>query len=60
MDSVTVPIERRRLLWDRLGTDLRPRALGEHVTELTLDTLEDGLDGILAAAARGRWVVRIG
>ena len=60
MDSVTVPIERRRLLWDRLGTDLRPRALGEHVTELTLDTLEEGLDGILAAAARGRWIVRIG
>jgi putative YhdH/YhfP family quinone oxidoreductase len=59
MDSVTVPIERRRNLWDRLATDLRPRALGEHVTELTLETLEDGLDGILAGAARGRWVVRL-
>ena len=59
MDSVTVPIERRRLLWDRLAADLRPRALGEHVTELTLDTLEEGLDGILAGAARGRWVVRL-
>jgi acrylyl-CoA reductase (NADPH) len=59
MDSVTVPIERRRLLWDRLATDLRPRAVGEHVTELTLDTLEQGLDGILAGAARGRWVVRL-
>jgi acrylyl-CoA reductase (NADPH) len=59
MDSVTVPIERRRNLWDRLATDLRPRALGEHVTELTLETLEEGLDGILAGAARGRWVVRL-
>jgi acrylyl-CoA reductase (NADPH) len=59
MDSVTVPIERRRLMWDRLASDLRPRALGEHVTELTLDTMEEGLDGILAAAARGRWVVRL-
>jgi putative YhdH/YhfP family quinone oxidoreductase len=59
MDSVTVPIERRRLLWDRLATDLRPRSLGEHVTELTLDTIEEGLDGILAGAARGRWVVRL-
>jgi acrylyl-CoA reductase (NADPH) len=59
MDSVNVPIERRRRLWDRLATDLRPRALGRDVTELTLDTLEMGLDGILAGAARGRWIVRV-
>jgi acrylyl-CoA reductase (NADPH) len=60
IDSVLVPIERRRRLWDRLATDLRPRALGQRSTELTLDTLAEGLDGILAGAARGRWVVRIG
>jgi acrylyl-CoA reductase (NADPH) len=60
IDSVTVPIERRRRLWDRLATDLRPRELGRDVTELTLDTLEEGLDGILAGAARGRWIVRVG
>ena len=60
IDSVTVPIERRRRLWDRLATDLRPRALGQRSTALSLDTLEEGLDGILAGAARGRWVVRIG
>jgi acrylyl-CoA reductase (NADPH) len=36
MDSVTVPIDRRQLLWDRLATDLRPRSLGANVTELTL------------------------
>ena len=60
IDSVPVPIERRRLVWDRLATDLRPRALGEHVIELSLDNLEVGLDGILAGAARGRWIVRVG
>jgi acrylyl-CoA reductase (NADPH) len=59
MDSVLVPIERRRRIWDRLATDLRPRSLGANVTELTLDTLEEGLDAIVAGAARGRWVVRI-
>jgi putative YhdH/YhfP family quinone oxidoreductase len=59
MDSVTVPIARRQAIWDRLAADLRPRGLGERVTELTLDTLEAGLDGILAGAARGRWIVRI-
>jgi len=60
MDSVNVPIARRRTLWDRLATDLRPRDLGVHVMEVTLDTLDEALDGIVAGAARGRWIVRVG
>ena len=59
MDSVAVPIERRRAIWDRLATDLRPRGLGDGVTEVTLDTLDTALDAILAGEARGRWVVRV-
>ena len=59
MDSVPVPIARRRMIWDRLATDLRPRALGEHVQEVTLDTLDAALDGIVAGEARGRWIVRV-
>jgi putative YhdH/YhfP family quinone oxidoreductase len=60
MDSVNVPIARRRELWDRLATDLRPRDIGVHCSEVTLDTLDEALDGIVSGAARGRWVVRIG
>jgi acrylyl-CoA reductase (NADPH) len=60
MDSVNVPISRRRDLWDRLATDLRPRDIGSRTTEVTLDTLDEALDGIVAGAARGRWIVRIG
>jgi acrylyl-CoA reductase (NADPH) len=60
MDSVTVPIEERRALWERIASDYRPRGLGEDVTEVTLDTLEPALDAIVAARARGRWLVRIG
>jgi len=60
MDSVAMPIEPRRALWARLGDDLRPRALGQDVTEVTLDTLEPALDGIVAGDARGRWIVRVG
>lgn len=60
MDSVAVPIERRRAIWQRLATDLRPRDLGTGVTEVTLDTLEGALDAIVAGEARGRWVVRVG
>jgi putative YhdH/YhfP family quinone oxidoreductase len=59
MDSVPVPIAERRALWARLGGDLRPRELGEDVAEVTLDTLESALDGIVEGRARGRWVVRI-
>lgn len=59
MDSVTVPIARRRALWDRLATDLRPRELGRHVTEVDLDGLDAALDGIVAGSARGRWIVRV-
>ncbi len=60
MDSAQMPIDRRRTIWSRLATDLRPRALGEHATEVTLDTLNEALDGIVAGAARGRWIVRVG
>ncbi len=60
MDSVNMPIGRRRAMWDRLATDLRPRDLGRHCTEVTLDTLEEALDGIVAGHARGRWIVRVG
>jgi acrylyl-CoA reductase (NADPH) len=59
MDSVAMPIDERRALWNRIATDLRPNRLGEGITEVTLDTLEPALDGILAAQARGRWIVRI-
>jgi acrylyl-CoA reductase (NADPH) len=59
MDSAAMPIDQRRALWGRIAHDLRPRDLDDGITELTLETLATGLDGILAGAARGRWVVRI-
>jgi len=60
MDSAYLPIETRRRLWARLATDLRPRALGERVTEIGFDELEAALDAVRAGEARGRWLVRIG
>ena len=60
MDSAWMPIGERRALWARLATDLRPARLGEDVAEVTLESLDAALDGVLAGAARGRWVVRIG
>jgi acrylyl-CoA reductase (NADPH) len=60
MDSAAMPIEGRRALWVRIADDFRPRNLGDGITEVSLETLENGLDGILAGEARGRWVVRVG
>lgn len=60
IDSAYLPIARRRRIWERLATDLRPRNLGERVSEVTLDALEPALDAIRSGEARGRWVVRVG
>jgi len=60
IDSAQVPIAERRALWQRLGDDLRPNGLGDGATEVTLETLPEALDGILAGRARGRWIVRVG
>ena len=60
MDSVAVPIARRRALWARLGGDLRPRGLGEGLIEVGLDELDGPLDAVVAGQARGRWIVRVG
>jgi putative YhdH/YhfP family quinone oxidoreductase len=60
IDSAQLPIDDRRRLWDRIATDLRPRGLGDAVTEVDLDGVAGALDGILAGRAHGRWVVRVG
>jgi hypothetical protein len=60
MDSAAMSIEDRRGLWVRIADDLRPRNLDDGINEVTLETLPTALDGILAGAARGRWVVRVG
>jgi acrylyl-CoA reductase (NADPH) len=59
MDSVVLPIDARRALWERLATDYRPRGLGQDVTEVTLATIEPALDGIVEGRARGRWLVKV-
>ena len=49
IDSVRVPIERRREVWRRLATDLRPPRLDELATdEVTLDGVPAALERILS------------
>lgn len=57
IDSVQTPIERRRAVWERLGDDLKPMSLSLIGKDLTLNDLDDTLDGILAGQAFGRTVI---
>jgi len=59
IDSVMLPMERRRAVWQRLATDLESSRLDDIGTDVTLDELDGVLTGILAGEARGRSVVRV-
>jgi acrylyl-CoA reductase (NADPH) len=60
IDSVAASAERRRTVWERLATDLRPRGLDEAIArEVGLDEIEPVLDALLAGKAVGRTVVRL-
>jgi acrylyl-CoA reductase (NADPH) len=60
VDSVQTPTERRRQVWGRLATDLRPAHLDDLIAgEVSLDTVGDTLSDILASRVRGRLLVRL-
>ncbi len=59
VDSVQMPIEQRRAVWQRIATDLRPRGLDDIGSrEVSLDQLPAALDDVLAGANTGRTLVR--
>lgn len=60
IDSVQTPIERRRRVWERLATDLRPPRLDEIGASIGMDDLDEVLGRILAGGVTGRYVVRTG
>ena len=57
IDSVQAPIERRRQIWQRIATDLRPGQLDTIGHEIGLDQLDGVLTEILAGAVTGRYIV---
>ena len=59
IDSVEMPIERRRAAWARIATDLKPTDLDRIGHDITLDDLDEVLTDILAGRARGRSVVKL-
>jgi putative YhdH/YhfP family quinone oxidoreductase len=59
IDSVMLPMERRRATWARLGTDLKPTGLDRIGHDIGLDDLDQALNDILAGKAEGRSVVQL-
>jgi NADPH:quinone reductase-like Zn-dependent oxidoreductase len=59
IDSVMLPIERRRAVWQRIATDLRPARLDEIGHDIGLADLDQVLTMILEGKATGRWVVDV-
>ena len=61
IDSVYCPMELRKKLWERLGSDWKPQGLmAEIAREVTLDTLKETLAAILRGEVRGRTIVKLG
>ena len=59
IDSVTCPIERRKVAWSRLAADLDRAKLSEITHEIGLDDVIGQGAKILAGQVRGRIVVKI-
>jgi acrylyl-CoA reductase (NADPH) len=60
IDSVQCEIGRRRAVWARLATDLRPRGLADLATaEIGLSDVPAAMDVLLAGGADGRTLVRL-
>jgi len=59
IDSVMCPIERRKIAWSRLASDLDRRKLAEITQEIGLDEVVGAGAKILAGQVRGRIVVKI-
>ncbi|MED4584455.1 acryloyl-CoA reductase [Brevibacillus choshinensis] len=60
IDSVYCPMELRKVIWERLATDLKPDRLEDFIDEeISLDQLPNALSKILASQMRGRVIVRL-
>jgi acrylyl-CoA reductase (NADPH) len=60
IDSVEYPSDLRVKIWERLGTDLKPRKLNEEIVqEVSLQELPEVLNQIIQGKVRGRTIVKM-
>jgi putative YhdH/YhfP family quinone oxidoreductase len=60
IDSAATPIARRRAVWGRIASDLKPAGLAAMERVVDLAHLEAALDEIGRGAVTGRYVVQLG
>lgn len=58
IDSVEIPLARKKEVWQRLASDWKPDKLEMLCKEITLDELSDVLETVLKGKAKGRFVLR--
>ncbi|MFD2830274.1 acrylyl-CoA reductase family protein [Corticicoccus populi] len=59
IDSVYCPMEERKMVWERLASDLKPEKFAEITEEIVMDDVPDALKKILTGTVRGRIIVKI-
>jgi acrylyl-CoA reductase (NADPH) len=59
IDSVQLPMPRRKQAWERLARDLDVEALSKMTTTMPLSAVRNAAHDILAGKVRGRLVVEI-
>jgi acrylyl-CoA reductase (NADPH) len=59
VDSAYTPMEIRRRVWERLGSDLRPRHLGDIAQTVTIEDLPSVFEKMLKQETKGRLVVEL-
>lgn len=57
VDSVQLPIEVKRRLWGKLGSEWKLDQLQDICTEIGFDALEQSLEQVLSGGANGRFVL---
>jgi putative YhdH/YhfP family quinone oxidoreductase len=58
IDAVQTPIERRRMVWERLAGDMKPASLDSIGRDIGLGDLDRVLTDIFSGAVTGRYVVK--
>ncbi|MDJ0393776.1 acryloyl-CoA reductase [Rhodococcus sp. G-MC3] len=59
IDSVQLPIEKRRAIWQQLESNRRPHRLEQLTTEVAIGNVRATLDSIASGGATGRTVVAV-
>jgi acrylyl-CoA reductase (NADPH) len=59
MDSVLMPIEPRRELWQKLGSSLHPQHLSDITNDVDIKDVVSVIDEVRAGRYSGRAVVKV-